>query len=94
MTEEEAKKKWCPFVRISDGENLNEPITSRLIPLEDHGSGETNCIGSACMAWRWEERKTVPAEGYQTPEGQSVVTRYMTIDPQEGAGFCGLAAKP
>lgn len=48
MTEDEAKTKWCPFARISDG----EPPTSVNRP-EPYGD-VPHCLGSGCMAWRWE----------------------------------------
>jgi hypothetical protein len=45
MTEEEARKKWCPQVRYF---------------VDADGLGRTNmpedscrCIASDCMAWRW-----------------------------------------
>jgi hypothetical protein len=40
MTEDEAKTKWC-FRRKPDPIYFPEPSNIR-------------CIGSACMAWRWE----------------------------------------
>jgi hypothetical protein len=40
MTEDEAKTKWC-FRRKPDPIYVPEPSNIR-------------CIGSACMAWRWQ----------------------------------------
>lgn len=40
LTEEEAKKKWCPMAQIIIGYNENVNSAS-------------NCIASECMAWRW-----------------------------------------
>ena len=52
MTEEEAKTKWCPFAR-----NGGEAGCNRL--------QSTECLGSACMAWRWsEEFADADTEGY------------------------------
>lgn len=44
MTEAEAKKKWCPFTRIAEGDTT---INRGYVDL-------TCCIASACMAWRWD----------------------------------------
>lgn len=53
MTEEEAKKRWCPFARYSAGSNDN---ASNRWQRQD-GDNDLNpptcrCIGSGCMAWR------------------------------------------
>lgn len=50
MTEEEARKKWCPMVRFA-GQVL-EPAYNRTnsgITLQQHDK----CIASDCMMWRW-----------------------------------------
>jgi len=47
VTEKEARGKWCPFARSSDGNRLGG-FTSDF-PLN------CLCIGSGCMAWRWEK---------------------------------------
>ena len=61
MTEPEAKTKWCPFIRLTKPDE--SALTSwnrswnRVIdggPLE-----ETVCIGSACMAWRWDRPQEI-----------------------------------
>lgn len=53
MTEEEAKTKWCPFVRMHPG-GYNASTHFDGMPDQRYG----RCIGSDCMAWRWHQ---VPA---------------------------------
>lgn len=48
VTEDKAKTKWCPFVRIMDGAGLVETTMNR-VGSQKH----PNCIASDCMAWRW-----------------------------------------
>lgn len=68
MTEDEAKTKWCPFVRVAlmrTGEDGEEhpvsPAYNRMhfdsghVPASDGSERETLCLGSQCMAWRWGE---------------------------------------
>jgi hypothetical protein len=55
MTEDEARKKWCPHVRFSQ---WAEGIINNRGDL----NGKHDCLASKCMAWRW------CAEGY-TPSG-------------------------
>lgn len=80
MTEDEAKTKWCPFVRVysvADGEHPSAPNGSWNRHQAD-GLSETRCIGSACMAWRWREtRGRVKETGEAAP-----------FD-----GYCGLAER-
>lgn len=82
LTEEEARKKWCPMARVSinaehfHGGNRFEPISdvpnSRL-------AGMTNCIASDCMMWRTAAPTRTAADFRQS------------IPP---LGFCGLAGPP
>lgn len=64
MTEVEAKKRWCPFVRFltyGDGDSMcainrgGDPVVRDAC----------NCIASACMAWRWQDR----TDGVENPKG-------------------------
>lgn len=81
MTEEEAKTKSC------------------CGPMQaEHGKTHVaNCIGSACMAWRWED---VPNPEYAKRGGGQHFMQYPppVLPPMylksEDAGRCGLAGKP
>jgi hypothetical protein len=42
MTEDEAKTKWCP---------MTAPLV--IVPHYASQAGSCNCVGSACMMWRW-----------------------------------------
>jgi len=49
MTEDEARQKWCPHVRVMSDEG------SMIIATVNRGSGlqaGINCIASDCMMWR------------------------------------------
>lgn len=53
LTETEARKKWCPFVRLSD---IGYPAFNReKRHAHDPELNPENCgcIASECMAWRW-----------------------------------------
>jgi hypothetical protein len=88
MTEEEAKTKWCPFTR-----NGGEAGCNRV--------ASTECIGSACMAWRWiGDRSFIDAiKKHRADTGSSLVEakEYVESHPELWAtrnGYCGLAGKP
>lgn len=56
MMEEEAKTKWCPYARfqptnmkgIGAGNRCGDEIKT------DENPSSCRCIGSSCMAWKWE----------------------------------------
>lgn len=59
VTEEEAKKRWCPMVRHSNGPDgtWNRYASNPQIP--EH----YKCIASECMAWRLAEREKIDMYG-------------------------------
>ena len=98
MTEEEAKTKWCPMVRVNSYPNPMNPTRTLATfnrdidtVVETNSPGWTcNCIASACMAWRWN------GPAVHSPGCASVVTQ-MDKDPlpcdcnSVRHGYCGLA---
>lgn len=64
MTEDEARKKWCPFARLiatgAEGQDVALPDASAgfnrptLGPPDDLANAA--CMASSCMAWRWDSR--------------------------------------
>ena len=58
IPEDEARGKWCPF-----GPTHHVPGTEGC--EIDVPKSRSRCIGSACMAWRWD---AVPAHGIYRPE--------------------------
>lgn len=64
MTEEEAKGKWCPAVRnFMFNRSLAFVETNRGTEVNDKNKGDLpdsigwayTCLGSGCMAWRWNQ---------------------------------------
>ena len=87
MTEEEAKTKWCPM-GIGLKDFPNSPV------------GQDNprrCIGSACMAWRWDEewfQAEVRRQGNANPKRLAADIARELSACGERPGYCGLAGKP
>lgn len=83
MTEDEAKTKWCPMVRM--GAVLNEGVAAVNRVTQAQGD-KANCIGSACMMWKFKPEmvnvSTSIAVDWLKPTGK------MTDD-----GYCGLAGR-
>lgn len=46
MSEDEARTRWCPFSRVVKMQGDH--------PTDAEAYGQTRCIASNCMAWRWE----------------------------------------
>ena len=86
MTEDEAKTKWCPHVRLTaTGDPVNGGEWSTNRADQEIGLETVSCIGSECMAWRrfkigQHQESCGPQGGYKT-----------VVDYE---GYCGLAGKP
>jgi hypothetical protein len=80
FTENDAKKQWCPFTRLSVGYGHPASINRFVGGGEMTDSRITdslNCVGSKCMAWRWVDPAMPGQSGHSVNEG-----------------YCGLAGKP
>jgi hypothetical protein len=90
MTEDEAKKKWCPFTRLlTVDKNTGEPVSGSAagynrMPFEFEQAvlPSAVCIGSQCMAWRWER-----AGGARNAVEAALAGKSKTD------GHCGLAGE-
>jgi hypothetical protein len=78
MTEEEAKKKWCPKANIGDN-------TGGYNRRKDGGIPDAaTCLGTRCMWWRWWAK---PLQGQTLRD----VTDPKT--PNLASGYCGAAGE-
>jgi hypothetical protein len=90
VTEDEAKSKWCPMTRVAAGPRgegwFNHTLHEAGVEAgEDRSTASpklTRCIGSACMAWRWEVSPAA-ASAYEGIGGATIVA----------GGYCGLAGR-
>jgi hypothetical protein len=83
MKESEAKEKWCPFsmAPMFIGQS-GFGTGNRSFPADKHDEHfRPKCLGSACMAWRWN---VVDSSG---PEIESLPLKVH-------GGYCGLAGRP
>ena len=84
MTEDEAKTKWCPHAVASH----TDPRAKSEWDEDGNSTGTKrfrhNCLGSACMAWRWWSRS------YPNEPSTPAVLEARKNDE----GYCGLAGRP
>jgi hypothetical protein len=62
MKQDEARKKWCPFARVFTG--TSSAFVSANRNMLERDENKANCIGSACMAWRYTYELDQQAGGY------------------------------
>jgi len=96
MTEDEAKQKWCPMMRLTTDQG--EWRTNRG-ERPQGAIGESyvyfNCLGRDCMAWRWNIK---PNPDWEQPNPMKYPSPDYRFDNpyiiDEENGYCGLAGKP
>jgi len=79
MTEEEARKKWCPMARVFSG--TNQWVCACNRNMLDRDSKKANCIASDCMMWRWHPKFV--------PPGKTV----NLDDIKQTLGYCGKGGR-
>ena len=87
MTEDDARKKWCPMARVCvigpDGEHMTS-FNRTCSSSDDIDSFQTNgpmkCIASDCMMFKW-------GDNYDHG-GDSTAERHNTANNR--GGYCGL----
>lgn len=89
VSEDEAKKKWCPQAIICAAENgAAAPFNRPFNPAYPAGQ-DCLCLGSGCMWWRYEDfSKSVRRAQVFEPE------LIKSGGPLQRMGFCGLAGRP
>jgi hypothetical protein len=108
MTEDEAKKKWCPFSRVrgeyDDGNielgswnrwDLSNAKNDTLAYRVGSNLEVVRCIASECMAWRWVQKMMNEDDFDQNMVALSYPKkRVKAIYENTENGYCGLAGKP
>ncbi len=102
MTEDEAKTKWCPFVRAASAtsddlkraEVFGPSINRVAVPGEKVALPVVaRCIASACMAWRFD-RVERDATGRPARDWPGLAP-FLGPDTHVFVhGYCGLAGTP
>jgi len=94
-TEEDAKKKWCPFMGPESMAQEIRNMAPRQPGMGYSGGcgnpdfthhGYNRCIGSECMMWRWlSKMELVPGE-------TNFRSHTKFVKPERG--YCGKAGQP
>ena len=96
LTEEEAKKKWCPYANTTARGAANVGSWNRFEDSPPEKTAGVCCIASECMAWRWTHMRHF-AEPANTsdlyPDNKGYLAR-KNGDDMERIGYCGLAGAP
>ena len=92
-TEEQARQKWCPFVRTAWAMNAADDTAALCTANRGNTDNDCLCIASDCMAWRGAWRKKVTDRSCWDKEELASKPTAPGKD-WERIGYCGLAGKP
>lgn len=103
MTEDEAKAKWCPFIRMT-ADGPGEWHTNRAGGDSPGDASSYRCIASACMAWRLDSARSGTDDlireikNYRAQHLCDLLTAKLAVEARrpkpEPSGYCGLAGQP
>lgn len=86
VTEEQAKKKWCPMSRSIWGSGDGSSVSGNR--NEDGSLSKADkCCGMLCMMWR----SLPPRHNVYWKDGEQIIER---IGNGVEEGYCGLAGNP
>lgn len=90
-TEEAARKKWCPMVRMGEGGH------NRWSKSDDHvGTVGCECIASACMLWAPDATQvefSVIPENAKAPTPPPGDGWYMGVSKDNKPAWCRITAR-
>lgn len=93
MTEEEARKKWCPFAHVTHRGMKNVASWNRFEDVPPKNTVGVSCIASECMAWRFKPRKyrhhSFQSDDYVNTRPENA--HGVKGKPLKRKGYCGLA---
>jgi len=65
LSEEEARKKWCPAVRIEGSNRVYNALNDGF----QHAEPSYRCVGRKCMCWRELHLSHMKGEGIVADHG-------------------------
>ncbi|TXN38750.1 hypothetical protein FV232_01065 [Methylobacterium sp. WL30] len=90
ITEDQARKKWCPFSRVAHSAGFVGATSFNRIPGTPPSAECTGCIASDCMAWIAAEQTFDIAKDRFLIPGESYSSRDPNYEQRpNGKGWCG-----